>query len=226
MGPCDQPELLRTLPEAFQERSILVQPAKAAGGPPPCGESGCTAFHHPALHMQRTGWSGSHGGVYTITKEDSKEADLDSTSDYSEEPVEDQIKQGAGDMRACGPCTFTSVDYFITNGEVVLINCAAPNANKNIEFAIKENAESAEIDTKDVIEIDQIDLSSKLIESTTEIKSVSAEIAEPRIVTDPVVAVVEPPSAVADPVVTGKSANRNRLSKAKYNQFMSNHLMQ
>jgi hypothetical protein len=98
--------------------------------------------------MQRTGWSGSHGMVYAITKEDSEEADVDSTSDFSKEPVGELIKQGAGNMRACGPCTFINVDSSIANGEIVSIStlsCAAVNTNKKVDFAIKENAENAEI---------------------------------------------------------------------------------
>jgi hypothetical protein len=93
----------------FKSGAFSCNLAKAAGGPPPCGESGCTAFHHPALHMQRMGWSSSHGVLYTIAKEDSERPDVDSISDNSEESVEEPIKQGAGDMRACGPCTFINV---------------------------------------------------------------------------------------------------------------------
>jgi hypothetical protein len=59
--------------------------AKATGGPPPCGESGCTAFHHPALHVQRMGWSGVHGGVYITAKGDNAEDNVEDTSDYSED---------------------------------------------------------------------------------------------------------------------------------------------
>jgi hypothetical protein len=120
--------------------------AKAAGGPPPCGESGCTAFHHPALHVQRTGWSGVHGGVYITAKGDSEEADAVITSDFSEEPVVDLFKQGAGDMRACGLNTFFYVDSSKNHGEVfpfTAVGCATPNANEDVEIASKENAESA-----------------------------------------------------------------------------------
>jgi hypothetical protein len=84
--------------------------AKAAGGPPPCGESGCTAFHHPALHVQRTGRSGVHGGVRIISKEDGEESNVEDTSDCSVESMVEQLKQGAGDMRTCGPSSFIIVD--------------------------------------------------------------------------------------------------------------------
>jgi hypothetical protein len=191
----------------FKSGAFSCNLAKAAGRPPPCGESGCTAFHHPALHMQRTGWSGSHGVLYTIAKEDSKRPDVDSISDNSEEPVEEPIKQGAGDMRACGPSTFTSVDSFDMNGDIVSItalSCAAVNTNENFDSAIKENVENAEIDAKNVNEIDQIDLASNIIESSTGIISVSAEnMPEPITIADPV-ATIAKPSAVADPVVTRK----------------------
>jgi hypothetical protein len=90
------------------------------------------------------------------------------------------------------------VDSFKNHGQVFpfsAVTCAPPNANENFEIASKENAESAEIDTKKVAEIEQIDLSNKLIESSTDIESVSAEVAEPYVV-------LEPPSAFADPVIS------------------------
>jgi hypothetical protein len=143
------------------------------------------------------------------------------TSDCSGEPVVDFFKQGAGDMRACGPSSFIYVDSFKNHGEVfpiTTVGCATPNANENVEIASKENAESAEIDAKDVIKIEKIDLSEKFIESSTGFDSVSAEIAEPYVVielpsafadpaisiADPVDEVAEPLGAVADPVDTGK----------------------
>jgi hypothetical protein len=106
------------------------------------------------------------------------------------------------------------------NGEVVSItalSCAAVNTTENFDIAIKEKAENVEIDAKNVNEIDQIDLTSQIIESSTEITSVSAEtmpepiaiadpvgiFADPIIIADPVATVAEP-SAVANPVVSGK----------------------
>jgi hypothetical protein len=162
--------------------------------------------------MQHTGWSGSHGVLYTIAKEDSERPNVDSISDNSKEPVEEPIKQGAGGMCACGPSTFINVDSFNMNGEIVSItalSCAAINTNEDFDTAIKENVENAEIDAKNVNEIDQFDLTSKIIESSTGIISVSAEtmpepvaIADPVVVADPVL--VAEPSAVANPVITGR----------------------
>jgi hypothetical protein len=196
----------------FKSGASSCNLAKAAGGPPPCGESGCTAFHHPALHVQRTGWSSSHGTAYTFVKEDSEEPDVVSISDNSEEPVEEPIKQGAGDMRACGPSTFINVDSFKTNGEVVSIAAlcrAVVNTHEKFDIAINKNVENAENDTENVNKIDQIDLRSKNIESSTGIISVPAEImpepfaiAETVTVADPI-AVVKPID-VADPFTTGR----------------------
>jgi hypothetical protein len=90
-----------------------------AGGPPPCGESGCTLFHHPALHVQRTGWTGIHGAVYTTFKEDGKKHNMVITRDNSREPEEGRIKQGTGELRSCGPSTFFNVDSFVKHGENV-----------------------------------------------------------------------------------------------------------
>jgi hypothetical protein len=93
------------------------------------------------------------------------------------------------------------------NGDIVSItalSCAAVNTNENFDSAIKENVENAEIDAKNVNEIDQIDLASNIIESSTGIISVSAEnMPEPITIADPV-ATIAKPSAVADPVVTRK----------------------
>jgi hypothetical protein len=57
-------------------------------------------------------------------------------SDNSKEP-EEEIKQGAGDLRACGPSTFKNVDPFYKNVEIfpfTRLSCAAVNANKNADI--------------------------------------------------------------------------------------------
>jgi hypothetical protein len=90
----------------FKSSAFPCKLEKAAGGPPPCGEGGCTQFHHPDLHMQQAGWASMHGAVFTIAKEDSKEYNLLAFNDFSREPVGGEIKQGTGDLRACGPSTF------------------------------------------------------------------------------------------------------------------------
>jgi hypothetical protein len=172
-----------------------------------------TAFHHPALHVQRTGWSGGHETVYIITKEDSEKPDVASISNSSEEPMEEQIKQGAGDVRTCGPSTFINVDSYKTNSEVVpfaALSCAAVNANENFEIIVNENVEYVENETENVNETAQIDLASKNIESSTGNISVSAEIMpEPVAVADPIV--IAEPIAVADPVITGRVLSESTL---------------
>jgi hypothetical protein len=160
---------------------------------------------------------------------------VEDTSDYSEEPMVEQFKQGAGDMCACGSSSFINVDSFKNHGEVFpffAVTCAPPNANENFEIANKENAESAKIVTKKVAEIKQIDLSNEMIKSCTDIESVSAEVAEPDVVIEPpsafadlavsiadlVDVIAEPLGAVADPVDTGKvltemcSQNKNTVN--------------
>jgi hypothetical protein len=70
----------------FKSGAFSCNLAKAAGGLPPCGDSGCTLFHHPALHVQRTGLTGIHGAVYTTLKKDGKKDNMVSITDYSREP--------------------------------------------------------------------------------------------------------------------------------------------
>jgi hypothetical protein len=154
--------------------------------------------------------------IYTIAREDSEKPDMVSISDNSEEPVEELIKQGAGDLLACGPSTFINVDSFKTNGEIVsiaVLSCAAVNTFESFDVAINENVENAE----NVSKIDQIDLTSKNIESSTGIISVSVEIMpEPIAIADP--AFIAELNAVADPVITGRvlteinSQNQNMIN--------------
>jgi hypothetical protein len=125
--------------------------------------------------------------------EDSEEHNLVTTCDDSKEPEEESIKQGTGDLRACGPSTFFNVDSFIKIGEIkpFLLTCAAVNTVNTIdqnETEIKENVHGK------VNENVQIDLSNEKIESSTDIDSDMEEI-------DPV-ADAEPVNA-ADPADTG-----------------------
>jgi hypothetical protein len=103
----------------FKSNAFPCKLEKAAGGPPPCGEGGCTQFHHPDLHVQRAGWAGVHGAVFTMAKEDDEELNLLTLDDFSRESVDGEIKQGTGDLRACGPSTFLSMDSFINYCEDV-----------------------------------------------------------------------------------------------------------
>jgi hypothetical protein len=86
--------------------------------------------------VQHTGRTGIHGAVYTTLKKDGKKQNLDPTTDNSRELEEEEIKQGTGKLRACGPSTFLSVDSFIKYGESVLITapaCAAVNTVNTVD---------------------------------------------------------------------------------------------
>jgi hypothetical protein len=166
----------------FKSGAFPCKLEKAPGGPPPCGEGGCTQFHHPDLHVQRAGWTGVHGAVYTITKEDGRKYNLVAFDDYSQELEEGEIKQGAGELRACGSSTFSSMDSFVNHGEPVLCcepSCAAVNTNTvnmidRNEIEIKEICECKENVHENAIEKKpiEIDLSNEKIESSTNIDSV------------------------------------------------------
>jgi Zn ribbon nucleic-acid-binding protein len=117
--------------------------------------------------------------------------------------VEEEIKQGTGDLRACGPSTFTSVDSFKNHGEPVLCReplCAAVNTNAvneidQIEIVeCKENVHENANEKKSI----EIDLSKEKIESRTTIESVTVEI-------DPVV--IAEPVNIAAPINTAKPIN-------------------
>jgi hypothetical protein len=131
--------------------------------------------------------------------EDSEEHNL-VTCDNSKEPEEESIKQGTGDLGACGPSTFFNVDSFMKIGEIkpFLLTCAAVNTVNTIdqnETEIKENVHG------NVNESVQIDLSNEKIESSTDIDSVVAKIDSVLAKIDPVV-VAEPVNA-AEPADTG-----------------------
>jgi hypothetical protein len=134
--------------------------------------------------VQRAGWAGVHGAVFTITKEDGGEYNLLAFDDFSREPVEGEIKQGTGDLCACGPSTFTSVDSFIKHGEDVPMRdtlCASINAiavNKIDQTEIMESKENvhanANTNEKKSVEI-EIDLEKEMIKSSTTNESIAAE---------------------------------------------------
>jgi hypothetical protein len=125
--------------------------------------------------------------------------------------VEDDFKQGAGELRACGPSTFFIEDSFIKYGEVVPVRgslCASAdkiavnnidqteNGNVNENVHEKTNAKKS-VDT-------EIDLSAKTkkIESSTQNEPIATEQdfithAEPLSTIDPI--------DDAEPVDTGDS---------------------
>jgi hypothetical protein len=195
----------------FKSNAFPCKLEKAAGGPPPCGEGGCTQFHHPDLHVQRAGWAGVHGAVFTIAKGDDEELDLLAPDDFSRESVDGEIKQGTGDLHACGPSTFLSVDFFIKYGEAVpmrdtlcdSVNAIAVNEIDQIEnVKIKENVHAnANSNEKKSVEI-EIDLENKMIKSSTTNESIAAE-HDFIINTEPLDTVN--PIDVAEPVDTGDS---------------------
>jgi hypothetical protein len=175
-----------------------LQAGEGARRPSPCGEGGCTQFHHPDLYVQRAGWTGVHGAVFTITKEDSRKYNLLAFDDNSQEPVEEEIKQGTCKLRACGPSTFSNVDSFINHSEPVPYCeplCAAVNINavnmidqneiENKEIVeiieCKENVLENAIEKKSI----EIDLSKEKIESSTKIYSVAVEI-DPVVIAEPI----------------------------------------
>jgi hypothetical protein len=116
-----------------------------------------------------------HGAVFTITKEVSEEYNLLAFDNLSREPVEEEIKQGTGDLRACGPSTFTSVDSFIKFGEPVPVRdplCAAININANTnavniidQTEIIENKENVHANANEKKSVEfEIDLKKEMIE--------------------------------------------------------------
>jgi hypothetical protein len=126
--------------------------------------------------------------------EDSEKHNMATTSNNSGEPEKESIKQGTGDLRACGPSTFFSVDSFIKHSENVLISglaCAAVYTVKQNEIESDENVECTENELRNVNKNVQIDLTNEKVESSTE-HSVSAEIGY-----NPVV--------IAEPVDTGRT---------------------
>jgi hypothetical protein len=139
---------------------------------------------------------------------DGKKHNMVITSDNSREPEEERVKQGTGDLRACGPGTFFNVDSFIKHCEnfpISGLDCAAVNNEKPNEIEAKGNVECTENAYENVKESVQIDLSNEKIESSTEIDSVLAEIDH-----NPVV--------VAEPFNTGDSLmNIDSLNQSKIN---------
>jgi hypothetical protein len=147
-----------------------------------------------------------HGTVFTITKEDGRKYNLLAFNNNSREPVEEEVKQGTGKLRACGPSTFINVDSFKNHVEPVpyreplcaavninAVNMIDQNENKNVEIVeCKENVHESAIEKKSI----EIDLSKEKIESNTKIDSVAVEI-------DPIV--IAEPINVAEPVNTGDS---------------------
>jgi flagellar hook protein FlgE len=98
--------------------------------------------------------------------------------------MEGDIKQGTGDLRACGPCTFRNAGSFIKYGEVVPMRdslCASADKiavnkidqaeNGNINENVHEKANA-----KKSVDI-EIDLNAKIekIESSTQKESIAAE---------------------------------------------------
>jgi hypothetical protein len=195
----------------FKSNAFPCKLEKAAGGPPPCGEGGCTQFHHPDLHVQHAGWAGVHGAVFTIAKGDDEKLNLLALDNFSRESVEGEIKRGTGNLHACGPSTFLSVDSFIKHGEDVPMRdtlCASVNAiavNKIDQTEIiksKENVHvNANTNEKKSVEI-EIDLKKEMIKSSTTNESIAAEQdfiinAEPLDTVNPI--------DIAEPVNTGDS---------------------
>jgi hypothetical protein len=112
------------------------------------------------------------------TMEDSEKHNVVITSNNSRELKKESIKQGTGDLRACGPSTFFSVDSFIKHGEnfpISGLDCAAVNTVKQNEIAIDENVECTENELKNVNENVQNDLINEKVEGSTK-NSVPAEI--------------------------------------------------
>jgi hypothetical protein len=184
----------------FKSSAFPCKLEKAAGGPPPCGEGGCTQFHHPDLHMQRAGWAGVHGAVFTITKEDGEEYNLLAFDDFSREPVE-EIKKGTGDLRACGPSFFISMDSFINHGEdVPMLDTLCPSVNaiavnKIDQTEIIESKENVHANANEKKSVEfEIDLEKEMIESSTSNESVAAE---------PIFIINAEPLDAANPINTG-----------------------
>jgi hypothetical protein len=63
--------------------------AKQPGGQSPCGESGCTQYHHPTLHVQRDGWLGIQATRFTF---------LINTEDNHEDAVQEDLMDKQEDL--------------------------------------------------------------------------------------------------------------------------------
>jgi hypothetical protein len=127
--------------------------------------------------------------------------------------VDDDIKQGTGDLRVCGPSTFFNVDSFIKYGEDVpmrdslcaSVNAIAVNETEQIENVnIKENVHSnANSNEKKSVEIKiDLDLENEMIKSSTKNESIAAE---QDFITNAELLDAVNPIDVAEPVDTGDS---------------------
>jgi hypothetical protein len=65
--------------------------AKKAGGPPPCGEGGCLAPHHPELHVWSSKLAGICGAIFTIHK--SSMVEQHTATEEDKEEKQDELRK-------------------------------------------------------------------------------------------------------------------------------------